>query len=127
MSMTSFSCLYCYLRAYFTTFSKVYCWLWTASCLLKLNFQCATAVKTVLSGHLRDQNKVSALEDVHFRESFVEMRLKWRKTHKRSRVWKQKHSICHYPNEPIYFKFIWESRENNFLSDVSMSAVEVIP
>ena len=44
-------------------------------------------MKTVSSGHQRDQNKISALEGVHFRkmstlESFPEMRVKRRKTHK---------------------------------------------
>ena len=29
---------------------------------------CVTAVKTVKSGHLRDQNKVSTLEGFHFRK-----------------------------------------------------------
>ena len=53
---------------------------------------CGTAVKTVKSGHVRDQNKVSTLEGFHFRRKF---RLKWRKTHKGSRVWKQKHSTYH--------------------------------
>ena len=35
-----------------------------------------TAVKTVSSGHLKDQDRFSTLEGVHFREGFQEMSLK---------------------------------------------------
>ena len=63
--------------------------------LAEIELLIRTAVKTVQSGHLKDQDRVSALEVVHFREGFQEMSRKWREKHKRSRAWKQKHSTYH--------------------------------
>ena len=66
-----------------------------------------TAVKTVSSGHLKGQDRLSTLEGVHFGEGFQEMSLKWRETHKRSRAWKQKHSTYHEHDQPVEFEVIW--------------------
>ena len=54
-------------------------------------------------------HKVSALKDVHFRKVFTLeiVSQKWSQTHKRSRLWNQKDSTYHYPDEPIDFDVIW--------------------
>ena len=60
--------------------------------LAEIELLMCNPVKTVQSGHLQDQNRVSTLEGVHFWEDFHKMSLKRSETYKQSRAWKQKHS-----------------------------------
>ena len=94
--MTSFWCVFIvklghisYLFLLFTAdFEQLdSCWNWTINVEMQL--------KLFKTDTCRTKSRLSALEGVHFREGFQEMRLKWRKTHKRSRAWKQKNSTYH--------------------------------
>ena len=83
------------------------CWIWTFNVhlqwkLSKLKWTPTGPIHLYRVGFRR----CPLWKGAHFRKSFLEMRLKWRKTHKRGKVGKQKHSTYHYPDQPIDFYVI---------------------
>ena len=74
---------------------------------------------------------MSALEGVHFREGFQEVRLKWRETHKRSRAFTTNLTsllISKFFRLSIKAgKNFFKKKKAKYLSDVSMSTVERVP
>ena len=79
----------------------VACWNWSNNVQLHGKLWKANTSTSKQSFRLRT---CSLKEGVHFRKVFLEMKLKWRKNNKRSRLWKQKNSTCHLNDQAIYFK-----------------------
>ena len=73
---------------------------------------------------------MSALEGVHFREGFQEMRLKWRETHKWSRAFTTNLTsllISKLFRLSIKAGKNFKKKKAKYLSDISMSTVERVP
>ena len=72
----------------------VACWNWTNNVQLQGKLPRLKWTPTWPKQGVRFR-RCALWKGVHFREGFLEMRLKWRKTHNRNTVWEQKHSTYH--------------------------------